>query len=485
MHTKKINRLSYYSIVYIVISCWVFTNCKSTKIATQPVLKNIPETFNGLKDSTNSTSINWKNYFTNPTLTSLIDTALANNLDLMMSYQKIEMARAQVKYTKGLYMPYLTGTGSVGQRRFGKHTMDGVGNYDTKFSPNISKDQIIPEHLPDYYLGLQTSWEIDVWGKLRNKKKAAISKYLASVEGRNWMITNLITEIAITYYELLALDNELDIIKETVILQNNQLAIIILQKEAGRTNELVVKQFEAQVLNSRSLEIEILQKIYVSENKLNFLLGRYPQPIKRDKLAFNQSVPSTIKVGIPADLLTNRPDIRQAEYELTASKANTKAAKAAFYPSLNINAGIGLQSFNASYLLSPQSLAYSVLGGLTAPLINTSAIKANFRNANATQIEALYNYQKTIINGYVEVYNQLLNINNLEQIYKLKNEEVAVLTNAIETSSELYLTGRANYLEIIITRKNALQSKLELIEIKQRQYNSIINIYKALGGGWK
>ena len=174
MLIKTLNRLSSSSLLIIVILSWLLLSCASTKIATQPSLKSIPKSFNGLKDSINSSSINWKNYFTNTNLTSLIDTALSSNFDLMMSYQKIEMARAQVKYSKGLFLPYVNGVGSVGQRRFGKHTMDGVGNYDTKFSPNITKDQIIPEHLPDYYLGLQTSWEIDAWGKLRNKRDQRI-----------------------------------------------------------------------------------------------------------------------------------------------------------------------------------------------------------------------------------------------------------------------------------------------------------------------
>jgi multidrug efflux system outer membrane protein len=474
-----------YIIIFSILISLILTNCKVPKTVQQPALKKIPETFNKEKDTSNSAYVNWKLYFTNRTLTELIDTALGGNLDLLMSLQKIEIARSNVKYSKGLALPYVWGNVSVGQRRFGKYTMDAVGNYDVQFSPHISKDEIIPEHLPDHYLGLQTSWEADIWGKLRNKKRAAIARYLATVEGRNWVITNLISEIAITYYELLALDNELDIIKETVILQNNQLSFIQLQKDAGRANELAVKQFEAQVLNSRGLEIEAMQKIIECENKLNFLLGRFPQPIKRDKSSFSQSMPTNIQTGIPSDLLSNRPDVKQAEYEMVSSKANTKAAKAAFYPSLNIAGAAGLQSFNPKFIFSPESFAYNIMGGLTAPLLNTSAIKAQYRTANALQIEAIYNYQKTIINGYVEVYNQINNINNLEQIHKLKTQEVDVLTTAIETSSELYSTGRAGYLEIIITRQNALLSKLELIEIKQRQYNSVINIYKALGGGWK
>jgi multidrug efflux system outer membrane protein len=471
--------------LFSLISIFSLLNCAPTKVSTEDAGKKIPENFLDKKDSTSSGNVNWKKYFSDNTLLSLIDTAIVNNFDLLISMKRIEMARSNVKFSKGQYLPFVSGNIAAGQRRFGKYTMDGVGNYDTQFSPNITQDQIIPEHLPDYYAGLQSSWELDVRGKLRNKKKAAVARYLASIEGKNWVLSNLISEVASTYYELVALDIELDIIRETIVLQKDQLEIIELQKETGRANELAVKQFKAQVLNSQSLEINLLQEITENENKLNFLLGRYPQPIKRDKESFSKSISTELKLGIPTNLLANRPDIRQAEFELSATKASLNAARAAFYPSLTINAGVGFQTFNSKFLFDPQSVAYNAFGGIIAPLINMSAIKAEYRNAKANQYEALYNYQKTIINGYVEVYNQLVAINNLEKIYSLKNDEVNYLTEAINTSSELYLTGRATYLEIIITRKNALQSRLELIEIKKRQFYSNINIYKALGGGWR
>ena len=309
---------------------------------------------------------------------------------------------------------------------------------------------------------------------------------MGSVEGKNWTVTNLITEISTAYYELLALDNELEIIRETINLQQNALDIVTLQKQAAAANELAVKQFEAQLLNSKVLEIEVLQKITETENNINFLLGGFPQPINRDKSVFNQSIPLQTKVGIPSDLLKNRPDVRQAEFDLMASKANVKSARAAFYPSLNITGALGFQAFNTAFLFSsPQSVAYSLLGNLTAPLINRSAIEAEFKTAKANQTEALYNYQKSIINGYVEVYNELANIKNLELIYDYKNKEVNILTQAIETSSELFKTGRANYLEVLLTQQNTLQSKLELVDAKKRQYKAVINIYKALGGGWR
>ncbi|MEA5256473.1 TolC family protein [Arcicella aquatica] len=478
-------KLKYYILTCGLFMAMVFTNCQPLKTYKQPSLKPMPESYNNKKDSTNDAAINWKSYFTDTTLIALIDTSLNNNIDLLMTLQRIEMAQNQLNFAKVLGKPFVGAGISAGQKRFGKYTMDGVGNYDTNFSNNITNDQKIPEHLPDFNIGLQSSWEIDIWGKLRNKKKAAIARYLASVEGKNWIITNLISEISAGYYSLIALDNELDIIKETRNLQLNELQIIQAQKEAGYANELAVKQFESRILNTRSLEVEILQSIIEIENKINFLLGRYPQPIYRDKLQFTKPLPTQIRMGVPAQLLRNRPDVKKAEYELLAAKADVEAARLAFYPSLNINATLGFQTFNPAYVIAPQSLAYNVLGGLSAPIINRKGLIADFGVTSAVQIEALYNYQKSIIGAYTEVYNEMSNIKNLSLIQDLKSKEVNVLTESIVTSTDLFKTGRATYLEVLLTQANALQARIELINVKKRQYDAVVNIYKALGGGWR
>jgi outer membrane protein, multidrug efflux system len=259
-----------------------------------------------------------------------------------------------------------------------------------------------------------------------------------------------------------------------------------VQKQTGLVNELVVKQFEAQYLNSRILEKEVRQRILESENRINYLLGRFPQPIIREKTNFIKPIPFQVNVGIPSDLLKNRPDIRQAEYNLVAAKADVKAAKAAFYPTLNINGAYGFQAFKTGFIFTtPQSIAYTIFGSLTAPLINRSAIKSEFINANAMQREALYSYQQTIINGYVEVYNQVALIKNLDEIYVLRNDQADVLTQSVDASNDLFKSGRASYLEVLLTQRNALDSRLQLVEAKKRQYFAFVNIYKALGGGWQ
>jgi NodT family efflux transporter outer membrane factor (OMF) lipoprotein len=468
-------------IISMLVSI-VYLSCKTPETIVNTDRKKIPQSFEETKDSTNSADILWKDFFADKDLIILIDTALKNNFDVLMTLQKIEIARNDLRLTKGAMLPTVNSNFAYLQRKFGYYTMDDAGNRTTEITPG----KMVPTNLPDYFIGLQTNWEIDIWGKLRNKKKASFSKYLSSVEGTNLVLTNLVSEIAIAYYELVALDNELDIIRETIKLQQDALEIIKIQKDAGVVNELAVKLFEAEVLNSQGLEFETLQNITENENKLNFLLGRFPQPIVRKKANFTIPIPTQIKVGIPSQLLKNRPDIKQAEYDLLATKFDVRAAKAAFYPSFNITGSLGFQAFNTAFLFtSPQSLAYNLLGSLTAPLLNRSAIKNQFKNAKANQIEAMYSYQKTILNSYVEVSNEISNIKNLERIHDFKTKEVEALIQSIEISNELFKSGRATYFEVLMIQSHSLQSKLELVNTKKRQYNATVNIYKALGGGWR
>ena len=469
------------NIVFLFM-CILYAGCKTTPPLKNTIEQSLPHSYNSQNDSINSAAIKWKDFFTDKNLTALIDTALKNNLDVLITLQDIEIAKSNVRFRKGMLFPTVTAGAGAGIEKVGTYTSQGAGDASAEITPG----QIVPENLGDFYLGLHTSWEVDVWGKLRNAKKAAFSRYLGSIEGKNFVVTNLVGEVANTYYELRALDNELQYIKQTIELQKNALEIVRVQKQASVVTELAVKQFEAQVFNSQSMEFDIKQQIKESENKLNFLLGRYPQPIIRDTSVFQDQLPMPVKAGIPSQLMKNRPDIKQAEMELYATKCDVAAARAEFYPSFSITGGIGFDAFKLSYLFStPQSIVYSLLGDLTAPLINRTAIKAEFNKAKAFQLEALYNYQKTILNGYVEVSNEMSNISNLQQAFDQKAKAVDALTKAIDISNDLFRSGRANYFEVLMTQREALDSKLELIEVKKHQFNAITNIYKALGGGWR
>ena len=459
-----------------------FIGCKTPKLTQRNENKNVPTSFNNVKDTVNIAQLGWKAYFADPYLDTLITTALQNNQELNIVLQEIEISRNEVRARKGEYLPFLGVKSGAGVEKVGRYTSKGANDATTEIKPGIET----PEPLQDYFIGAYATWEIDIWNKLHNAKKSAVSRYLASVEGRNFLQTNLISEIAHSYYELLALDNQLQIIKQNIEIQNNALKVVKLQKESARVTELAVKRFEAQVFNTTSLQFTIQQKIVETENRINFLVGRFPQPIQRGTQIFNDILPQIINVGIPSQLLENRPDVKQAEMELIAAKLDIKVAKARFYPSLGISAGIGLQAFDSKYLFkTPESLLYSITGDLVAPLINRNAIKAAYYSANAKQIQAVYNYEKTILNAYIEVVNQLSKIENISKIYDYKSQQVEALNKSVVISNDLFSSARADYMEVLLTQRDALESKFDLIETKMQQMSAMVNIYRALGGGWK
>lgn len=455
--------------------------CKTPALVEKTANTDVPARFNDSQDTTNMARVVWQDYFTDPYLTALIDTALSNNQELNITLQEIEVARNEVRARKGEYLPFVDIRAGAGVDKVGRYTYRGATEATTEIEPGRE----MPDPYKDYFIGAFATWEVDIWHKLRNAKKAAVSRYLSSVEGRNFMVTNLIAEIANSYYELLALDNQLDIVKQNIQIQTNVLKIVRMQKAATRVTELAVRRFEAQVLNTQSLQYGIQQDITETENRINFLVGRYPQPIERNTQTFSELVPETVQAGIPSQLLANRPDIKQAELELAAAKLDVQVARARFYPSLGISAGVGFRAFDPTYLIkTPESLLYSLAGDLMAPLINKNEIKATYFGANAKQIQAVYNYERTILNAYIEVANQVSNISNLEQSYDLKSKEVQALTESVTISNSLFRSARADYMEVLLTQREALESKFELIETKKEQMNAVVNIYQALGGGW-
>lgn len=455
--------------------------CKS--LSTQNVIpeKKMPVSFQAGSDSTAISKLSWREYFSDTLLIALIDTALAHNQEVLMAWQRIEMAKASVVYAQSALMPVAQVAAAPAVRRYGLYTMDGAGNSTTDILPG----QVVPANLPDYYVGLQTTWEADITGKLHNRKKAAVARVLATVEGRNWLITHLVAEVATAYYELISLDQEMDVLSEIIAIQENALNVVAVQKEAAAANELVVEQFQAQLYNSQAMARELTQRIVETESRINLLLGRFPQPIVRNKLTFEKRVPQSLRAGIPSALLLQRPDIRQAELELTAARVDVRVAKAAFFPSLFLSGSAGFQAFRSNLLFhSPESFVFTAVGGLTAPLLNRKQIKAEFKAASARQVEAMYDYQRKVVTAYTEVYNQVQNLQNLHAGTAIRNDQVNVLRQAILTVNELFRTGRATYLEVLLTQQNLLNARVDYISTKRNQLVASVNMYRALGGGW-
>ena len=269
-----------------------------------------------------------------------------------------------------------------------------------------------------------------------------------------------------------------------IALQESAVETVKIQKEGGRANELAVKQFVAQLLNTRSLEIEINQKIYEAENNLNLLIGRFPQQIVRGKIQ-EQKFPAQFHAGVPSQMLRRRPDIKQAELEMLGNYADQQAAQLAFLPSLNITALLGFNSFKSGLLFNPASMAYNAFGGLAAPVLNRKALRAGQKRTEAASLESLYAYNKTILTGFQEVSTSLRKIENTQKIADFKREEVAVLQQAVTTSRDLFVTGYATYLEIILAQKSVLEAELTLTNVQKEQNLAVVELYRAVGGGWE
>jgi NodT family efflux transporter outer membrane factor (OMF) lipoprotein len=423
--------------------------------------------------------MNWREYFKDPKLIALIDTALQNNQELNIMMQEIEMGKNEVMVRKGEYLPFLNFRGGAGPDRAGKYTWDGFSEDDLKEHPEKG-----PKYVGDFMAGAFFSWELDVWHKLRNARKSAALSYMSSIEGRNFMVTNLIAEIATSYYELLALDNMMTIVRQNIELQSNALQIVKLEKEAAKVSQLAVNRFEAQLLNTKNLQFDIAQRMVETENRIHFLTGRFPQPVQRDTTTFALPISERYMAGIPNQLLTRRPDIRQAELRLEAARIDVQVAKANFYPSFSLNAGLGFQAFNPLHVIRPESIIYNLAGDMVAPLINKNAIRATYLNANARQIQTVYEYERSILNAHIEVVNQLSKLDNFSKSFETKQKEADMLAQSVVISNKLFRSARADYLEVLLTQREALDSKLELIEIRLKQLESKVSLYRSLGGGW-
>jgi multidrug efflux system outer membrane protein len=474
---KKILSLSFIICVFFINSCIPEYNNKYQ-------IENLPNSYSSDKniDTSNISNIEWSEFFKDTNLIELINYGLEYNTDIKLILQKLEISKNELKYKENLLYPQVGVIGSFSNKRFGKYTMESAGNTGVE----IEKGVKIPEFLNDFSAGILSSWEIDLWGKFKNSEKAALNRFLATKEAINLIQSNFIAEIAINYFELLALDNQLDVIKKNILILNEALEIIIVQKSASMVNELSVKRFEAEVLNYKALEYEKIQQISLLENKINYLLGRYNSEIKRDKSKFNSILDLKINQGIPNELLKNRPDIRKSSFELIANELDIKSAEASFYPNLSLNLNLGLQSYNPTLLIdAPQSIAYNLLSNLSAPIFNRNLIELNYKNIKANQIESLINYQKTLINAFTEVNNQIVSFKNYDKIFELKNKEVNILMESISISNELFKVGKATYFELLMTQHNLFIAQIESIDSKKLQFQSVINLYKALGGGWK
>lgn len=481
-----------YRASFFLLGLVLASGCKVTDVSQPESSIQLPPEFGGTdsdpakSDSTTSLAqISWDNYFQDQRLKTLISSALTHNQDNLMTMQRIKASRASLLAAKARLIPTISGMAGASQRKFGEYTMDGVGNFDSNLSPTVPKDKRIPDPYKDFIIGANFEWELDVWGKFRNRKRSAASRYLASEEFSKSVRTWLVTEVASTYYELLALDAEIQVLNENILLQELALQLIIELKEGGRANQLAIDQFEALVLNSKAqLEAKVRQQ-KSAEYSLARLIGKVEIPLDRIDLDSAVEKPQAMEIGLPTQMIQYRPDVREAELNLHATKFDVSAAKAAFYPSINLFGMAGFNAFEFSKLFfNPASTMFQFGAGLTAPIFNRRQIQAEFELAKADQQIALLDYEKRTLNAYLEVLDLVNQINTYENQLKLKQNEVSVLQRSIENSNILFSVGYANYLEVINAQSRALESSIELAELKASRLQAHVQLYRALGGGW-
>jgi len=432
-------------------------------------------------DTATAGRIDWRAYYADSLLVALIDTAMKNNQELNAALQEILVAGSEVDAKSGEYLPFLNLGARAEVEKSGKYTRNGAVEEQLDITPG----ERFPEPLPNFTIGATMSWEVDIWRKLRNAKDAAALRFLSTVEGTRLIAMNLVAELANSYYELMAMDNLLSAIDATIDIQRKALHTIEQQKLAAKATELAVRRFEAEVLKNEGKRFTILQRITEIENRINLLMGRYPQHVQRASDGFLAFAPDSVNAGIPSQLLENRPDVKKAEMELMAADLDIDVAKARFYPSLNIVAGLGISAFNPKHIVAtPESMIYNLAGELMMPILNRAAIKAEYRNAGARQVQAAYDYERTVLNAYIEVANQLSKLNNLRLSYERKTAQVEALRASVDIANNLFTSARADYMEVLLTQRDALEARVELIETKVQQMQAYVDIYRALGGGW-
>ena len=418
----------------------------------------------------------WRRFFDDPMLAGLIDEALSGNQELNIRLQEILIAQSEVMARQGEYQPSVSGVVGVGTDKVGEDSSQGVSDEAHELGNPLAR----------YHVGFAASWELDAWKRLRSAAKAAGYRYLASVEGRNFLATEVVAEIAASYYELLAIDSQLAVLRSNIDLQQEAVKAAKLQKEAARVTQLAVQRFEAEVLKNQSRQFALEQRRVQAENRINVLVGRYPRPVRPDPTTFATAATTGLATGVPAALLDNRPDVRRAALDLEATRLDVTAARAAFFPAISIEAGLGYDSFNAAHLLrTPESLVFDLAGRLVAPILNRKAITAQYRTATAQQLQAVLTYERTLLQAFTDVANQVVVLDRLEKSATLQARQVDTLTRAIDVSTVLFQAARADYLEVLLTRREALDAQMEQIETRSQQLQARVHLYQALGGGWR
>ncbi|RTY80135.1 efflux transporter outer membrane subunit [Flavobacterium sp. LS1P28] len=463
-------------IAVVVITATVMQSCFVAKKYNRPELKteNLYRTEVVSNDTTSLANVAWDVVFTDPLLQGYIKKGLNNNLDIRIAMQNIQAAEAAMRQGKAGYFPSLSVGADWTHQELSKNSQLGALISGGGGATNVDQ----------YLFTGNLSWEADIWGKIRSNKRAANAAYLQTTAANQVVKTQLIATLAATYYQLLSVDAQIKLAERTLINRNQSIETIVALKAAGNVTEVGVKQTEAQKYATEIILADLKNNSIILENTMSILMGEASAKIERSTFE-TQSLQPTITLGVPATLLRNRPDVIAAEYNFISSFEQTNVAKSNFYPTLKLTATGGLQSIDLKEWFSANSLFANIITGLTQPIFNQRQIKTRFEIAKANQEKAYLQFEQSLLTAGKEVSDALAQYNN--ETYKLtvRGKQVAALNKATDYSDELLTYGLANYLEVLTVKDNALNAELSLIDNKFQQYKAIIQLYRALGGGWQ
>lgn len=410
-------------------------------------------------------NLNWRDFYKDSLLCSLIDSALVNNLDLKIAIGRMEQAAAYFKQGKASLFPSLSGS--------------ATGGY--------LKSDLATAKSPYFSLGLNLSWEIDIWGKLSSAKRSKYQSLLAQESTKNAVKTSLIANIAKSYYTLIALDTEKNFILDAIANREEYLATVKDLKKAAQVNEIAVLQAESQLMNAKSYIPNIDQAIYQTENSICIMLGIPPKAIEREIIndIFEIELTSVDEVGIPANLLRNRPDVLAAEFQLKSTLESFNSAKAAMYPSLSLTGNVSSDAVQiAQWFAMPASLIYGIIGGLTQPIFNARTLKTQKEVALKEFEIAENSFKNAVLNAGTEVSNTIYFLKEDKKKAEYLKKQFDALNKAYIYSVELLINGYANYLDVLSAQEGMFNAQINLIEGVQECINDQIDLYRALGGGW-
>jgi NodT family efflux transporter outer membrane factor (OMF) lipoprotein len=463
----------------LALALVVLAGCKVSKDVATPKDAQ-PETFRNAVatgDTSSIADLQWKNFFTDAALQKLIDSAIVKNYDMQVAVKNIEASELQFKQVKWNYAPTLGLNVTASTNRPSDNSINGL---------SIKQYGIGTKHIEDYNANLALSWEADIWGKIRNQNREALALYLQTNEAKRAIQTNIVSSVSQGYYNLLMLDEQLNIAKKNVKLNDSTLRIIKLQYDAGQVTLLGVQQAQAQLEAAAQLVPQFERDINVQENGLSILAGRLPDAIERSVTLNDITFPETLSAGVPSAMVSRRPDVRSSELALNVANARVGIAKAQLYPSLTITGQGGLNSFKSSNWFNiPASLFGTVAGGIAQPLLQRKQLRTQYEVAKVNREKSVIQFRQSVLNAVGEVSDALVRLQKLKEQQTIAANRVKTLQQATSNASMLFKNGLANYLEVITAQSNVLQGELELASIKMAQLSANAELYRSLGGGWK